>query len=446
VSRFVLGVILCAFALAACSAILGDYSQAVVATEGGAPEGGSNDVAIPDAHDAATMDAASDTMAIPDVAVPDVVGPVDAGMDVQTVQGDGSFQPVTDIPLYPDGGLGGAPSGLITADINNDHIPDLASCTSTDVVVLFGTGTGAFQSPVVVPAPNCVGIAAFDLNNDGDLELAVIQSSPTNQLTIFMNQGGENFYTSPSAPQLVFPTAENPIFVAADDFNQDHYTDIVVAWAGSFFLFENTDITNSTLTPVASVSTNEPPGDVVFKDLNGDGIPDAIVGTVVDQGYVDRGTPDASPYFGSGEAMRAYGGTTVEPEGVTSGDIDGDGIPDVVFANLSTGVNSVSIFYGGGMFNFTTAFNVTIGPTPYDVANGDFNGDGKADLVASLDGTSSVGLLFSTSTRGTFLGPTTLALSDSSTSIVVADFNGDHKFDIAVHYTTLPKVGILFGN
>src|SRR5262249_53508728 len=67
------------------------------------------------------------------------------------------------------------------------------------------------------------------------------------------------------------------------------------------------------------------------------------------------------------------------PYSVAVGDFDGDGKMDVVTANNS----DVSVLMGNGDGTFAAPVSIDLGTQPRSVAEGDFNADGKMDLVAT---------------------------------------------------------------
>ena len=123
--------------------------------------------------------------------------------------------------------------------------------------------------------------------------------------------------------------------------------------------------------------------------------------------------------------------TGASPFSVAAGDFNGDGKTDLVTAN--DGSNTVSFLPGNGDGTFGAKTDLSMGNTPAGVAASDLNGDGKLDLVVShFPFGASFTVAFGNG-NGTFGAPTTY-MPDSSypVDIVITDFNGDNKPDIAV--------------
>src|SRR5262245_50665894 len=113
-------------------------------------------------------------------------------------------------------------------------------------------------------------------------------------------------------------------------------------------------------------------------------------------------------------------------------DLNADGKPDLAGA----GVNAVSVMLGNGDGTFRAKTDFPIGVQTQAVAAGDFNGDGKVDLVVTLNSPQfSLALATGTGTRtGTFNAPTLFPNTSGfdSPAIAATDLNGDGKLDLVV--------------
>jgi hypothetical protein len=117
------------------------------------------------------------------------------------------------------------------------------------------------------------------------------------------------------------------------------------------------------------------------------------------------------------------------PQSAAVGDFNGDGKPDIVTADTNS--NAVSLLRGRGDGTFRPAVNFAVGAAPYGVVAADFNGDGKLDLAVTDSGGASVTVLLGNG-NGTFQAPVNLAVGQTPEGLVAADFNGDGKLDLVV--------------
>ena len=166
-------------------------------------------------------------------------------------------------------------------------------------------------------------------------------------------------------------------------------------------------------------------------DFNGDGKLDLAVAS--------GGSDYVSVLLGNGDgtfktAVQYVAG--LEPISVAVADFNGDGKLDLAVANYES--NNVSILLGKGDGTFQAAVDYGIGTenypaTPGSVAVGDFNGDGKLDLVVGgveSDNVSVVSVLLGNG-DGTFQAAVNYGAGAGQTSVAVGDFNGDGRLDLA---------------
>jgi hypothetical protein len=141
------------------------------------------------------------------------------------------------------------------------------------------------------------------------------------------------------------------------------------------------------------------------------------------------------------------------PVSVVAADL-GNGQLDLVVANsapfVGRGTPSVSVLLGNGDGSFQRAQNIDVnshvfGVTPFTVAVGDFNGDGKPDIVVGQDDGDAFHVVVTVlpgNGDGTFQAPIHTDLGFDQVGLAVADFNGDGKLDIATSDQRSDRFGV----
>jgi hypothetical protein len=331
--------------------------------------------------------------------------------------GTGPFIAATNYTVSPNTDVVDSVAG----DFNADGKPDLAFVANA-VTVLLGTGTGAFGAPASFP----IGILGFsiekgDFNGDGNLDLVVGNTAFTNtHINVLFGTGTGSF----GAP-LTLTAGTRPVGVAVADFNGDGKPDIVTANAGSANVSVFLNLGAGT---GAAFS-------VVAGDFNGDGKFDVAVAS-----YFNSPTGRVSILFGNGAGN--FGPPTSYDVGpgsfsIATGDLNGDGKPDLVSANNGTsgftsggvpGNISVLLNTGSGAFTVT---NISPGINYSNVGIRDLTGDGKAELVLVNVGSGGLVHVFPGNGAGGFGAPVRFAAGNSPTSVAIADYNTDGRYDIA---------------
>lgn len=138
------------------------------------------------------------------------------------------------------------------------------------------------------------------------------------------------------------------------------------------------------------------------------------------------------------------------PRGLTVGDFNADGRPDMAVTNRSSNTVTVRLGTGGGAFGVSTSFNVGLAPSA--IATADFNADGRLDLVTANSSGSSLTVLLGTGT-GSFGVGVNYSVGSYPTDfgpvgVATGDFNGDGRVDLAAAILGNPSgaVVVLLGN
>jgi hypothetical protein len=181
------------------------------------------------------------------------------------------------------------------------------------------------------------------------------------------------------------------------------------------------------------------PSFVVAADVTGDGLADVIL-----PGAGLLNLAGITIMAGQSNGMLAapqYVSMPMNPYGLTVGDVDGNGTPDLVVMtsdNASSTTVSLMLGDGHGGFQAPTTQQTFSGIFPGPAYMADLDGDGHLDLVLAVEqpnGTA-FSLLWLKNTGGAFAAPVTLATMFNR-NFSVADFNGDGKADIIYETTSL---------
>jgi Ca2+-binding RTX toxin-like protein len=216
------------------------------------------------------------------------------------------------------------------------------------------------------------------------------------------------------------------------DFNLDHKSDVL--WrndSGELYVWNSQTDQGAFLGQSLGMVSNAWHVQAVA-DFNGDGGADVLWRNVDGGVYVSTSSTGWGP---NGGQERLYGqslgmvdlGWTIQP---AAGDFNGDGRADVLWRNDGGEV----YVWASQATGWTVSFQgQTLGYTPNDwqiKGVGDFNGDGRSDLLWRNDG-GEVYLQVSSSTGPVQLTGQTLGFVDNTWAIQgVGDFNGDGRADI----------------
>jgi len=233
-------------------------------------------------------------------------------------------------------------------------------------------------------------------------------------------------FSAPVALDLGLASAR----VAVADANGDNIPDLLAASGNTVSVL----LGQGNGTFQSPLLSNPGPAGSMVGDVNGDGVPDLAGLEFNEDGYIEA----LNTVLGNGDgtfrpgARFAFAELTVT---VTPGDFDGDGRFDLLTNNR--------VFLGNGDGTFRPTSSTPSLPSIPRVA--DFNGDGRLDL-ATISFGNSVSVLLGNG-DGTFQTPVAYGSGlQSPSSLGVADFNGDGLPDLLAGGGVTPgRVSVLFG-
>ncbi len=361
--------------------------------------------------------------------------------------GNGTFESLTEYSVA----RGSEPWYVALGYYNNDNLLDMAVSSGFDssINIFLGTGNGAFGTPHTLSTgygswPWSVMFGDFDNNNPQDL---VVANDQTNNILIFFvhyiaDFANETNFTTGSGP--------HPYSVSVQDLNNDGQSDIVVANSGNddieiFLDYNKGTFMNRT---IFSTDYGSHPQCVTIADFNKDSLLDIAVVNFWNNNM------DVFLGFGNGslDTKTVYStGSASFPNSITAGDFNKDGRMDIVVANQGT--DNVAVFLAFDYVTFTNYIIYVPGflPNPSYVVTGDFNNDYQLDIaVVNLAlyffGIGNLGIYLGYG-NGTFSQQISYPTGYLSypTSLAIGDFDNDNYLDIVVANSGTNSIGVFMG-
>jgi hypothetical protein len=194
------------------------------------------------------------------------------------------------------------------------------------------------------------------------------------------------------------------------------------------------------------IPVGEEPGSVMLADVNHDGHLDILVANTKSENLTVL-LGDGKGHFA--EAAGSPFACGKSPNDIAVGDFNGDGNLDLVIANTGTPYLTVLLGDGKGGFKASakSPFAAASNPHVHGVAVGDFNGDGKLDVVTDSWGNNQI-LMLAGDGAGNLNGPGRIFNVGKRPyeRLRTADFNKDGKMDVVTTDLEQNAVTVLLGD
>jgi gliding motility-associated-like protein len=276
----------------------------------------------------------------------------------------------------------------------------------------------------------------------------------------YLSYSGDNFDPSQLDPEVSYPNPVELFDLCLCDFNNDGKSDVATTKVDTetdILIFENNSIVESINLTEHNKTTNpeldlgSPTSNITCGDLNGDGLPDLVASKT--------GNPRNVIYIlenisSGGNIEFAASISLFLPvdeiaKRLEIKDLDLNGKPEIIVSNTFN--ENLKIFR-----NTSTAGNIQFNPTPRNISisgagmtNGlvveDINGDLLPDLVTGPFFDSNIYVRLNNSTPGSFVfdAVQTIDVAGNLNVITSGDFNNDGSIDLAVTLTVQNEVVIL---
>ncbi|OJH35202.1 hypothetical protein BON30_39795 [Cystobacter ferrugineus] len=319
---------------------------------------------------------------------------------------------------------------LETADFDEDGREDLLAFGPLGgSTVLLANGDGTFRERAITSMVHADSVAVGDLDGDGhlDLALAAVDSSDPTQLYLARGDGQGGFSPAQLVDSLTNYGSPRRVALTVVDLDHDGLEDLVVGveWDHSLAVLRGRGA--GLFAPAVMLPAGHNPIFATRRDFDGDGVQDVAA--------VQRLSKDVRVWRGGAEALSLSDGLTGT---FAQGDFNADGRMDLVNA---TQPDNVQVLLTGASDGPRAQEPVAMNGSIYQLVVGHVDGDAALDVLVLYGGyrPSSFGLLLGNG-DGTLRRAADIPIGAMPEHATLGDVNGDGRMDIVcrVHFAIEP--------
>jgi hypothetical protein len=386
---------------------------------------------------------------LPGDAVPDLLCGNAFDLSVLRGVGRGFFRGALGFPTGTRG-----PVAVRAGDLDNDGDADVVTIGFRQHSIVFqeNVGSGELVTRAILPLGDTLDetpghVVLSDLDDDGLLDV-IVSVNAANEVRVFRNRGTVAGFTAPDEKDIL-AVGSRPLGLDVCDLDGDLMPDVIVVNAGDKSAQVLLNNGSGALSPQAAVPLGFPPTAVRCMDIDNDGAADAIVST----GAITEPPPDPQANLillrndGAGVfQIENLFQTNFGASSIDVGDLDDDGLVDIVVGQTGIVFDALFVFLNQGDFAFGARF-VRVGANPNLVVVADADQDGNLDIVVP-SGAENLRIAYGDGT-GAFpriepQADQSLATLFEANSVAWVDMNGDDLPDLVLVATHSPLTWIGF--